>query len=424
MQHRLSTSVPSGLSQMATRQSTRPTVKKQGLHVFDYVFVGLMFLAMGTSPFWKVQGPLILVSFVALCIAYAAHVAIVHRILFKSVVLAAWSVVGGIYVALSWLRWLPGEPEFFLREYVLRMGYFVFSIYPVTAALYAMFARVREHGRLGNLAIVGLVTVSTSALMFYASPPVDGHWIVEGSEIDIVSALIATVGYALTNTAILFWWSLTYLLRNSRAWIALCALIMFLSESAQMKLLGLILFAVWMVRQPFKVAVPLMAAIIAGFPLVALLLVGFGNQLGFDPNITHRASWWVDAMVAVLQTGGAGLGFGADSTRDFIVEDRFQMLGKWNRLPIHVIHNDYIYSFYSMGLIGGALFLWFHFKELAPRRAPDLASARHALFLLLAVCVATSANAALVSPQVLLGLCWVYAYLTVLNRRSNSVRRH
>jgi len=156
---------------------------------------------------------------------------------------------------------------------------------------------------------------------------------------------------------------------------------------------------------------PLSYIIVLGFPLAAMLMLIFGQQFGIDPNTIHRAKWWAEALAATLQNGGIGLGFGADSTTDFIVEDRFQMLGKWGQLPIHVIHNDFIYSFYSMGVVGGILVLLFHFKSLSPVTVWAANLDKHLAFMFLTACLTTSVNSAFVSPTIFVGLCFIYGYL-------------
>lgn len=401
----------------------RPKIDRLSrLDFFDWLMISLSLLAIGSSGYWKVQGPVILISFVAFCIAYVAFGAIVHRIKFRSDLLLAWSVVGVIHLGLSYFRWLPGEPAFYLREYVIRMGYFTLTIYPITAAFYVMFVRVQQSIGLQSLAKIGATSMMAAAIITYLFPAYDGFWFVEGAETDFVSTIGNVLNYSLNGIGIVFWWSVLALVRNSKIGVAVCILVMLISNSAQMNFLALITLVVWVSRDPSKLARPLGLLTIIGFPLSAMLLIVFGSQFGIDPNTLHRAQWWVEALSAVANNGGLALGFGADSTSDFAVDDRFQMLGKWGNLPIHVIHNDFVYSFYAMGIIGGVLFIIFHMKSILPTYHLNKPYTKHAVLMFFIVCLTTSVNSALVSPATSIGLCWAYAYLTMYNRQPQRTR--
>jgi hypothetical protein len=246
------------------------------------------------------------------------------------------------------------------------MGYFTVALFPITAGFYVMFTRASQTIGFMKLAMVGVASMAVAAIVMYLFPVYDGHWMVEGSETSLLATISGFLNYSINAVGVVFWWSLLALVRNSKAGMGLAIVAMFLSESAQMNVLGAVVLLVWTSKQPLQLARILGAVVILGFPFMAVLLVAFGGQFGIDPNTVHRAQWWVEALSAVANKGGIALGFGADSTSDFAVDDRFQMLGKWGNLPIHVIHNDFIYSFYSTGVVGGILLILFHFRSLIP----------------------------------------------------------
>src|SRR5208283_264399 len=96
-------------------------------------------------------------------------------------------------------------------------------------------------------------------------------------------------------------------------------------------------------------------------------------------------------------------------------EDRFLVLGKWAKMPVMVIHNSFVYVFYSMGIIGGSIFVLFNLRDLAPSAIHKPNIERHAGSMFLMACLTASTNVVLESPNYVLGLCWIYGYLLELN---------
>lgn len=384
---------------------------------FDYLACAISVITLASSNFWKVQGPVILFAFIIFCISYVVYSAIRRNIFYKNTILFLFSLVGIIYLILSWFDFLPGDPEFFLQDYVFRMGYFVAAIYPITAMFYALFCTLRNNDMFTMFSYVSITGCIVSVVALYLFPPYDGHWLVEGSQISFVDTIYSNVNYTITNITILLLWAVFWIFRNNKALIVMFLLFLLSSASAQMLLLSILVLVIWSVNQPAKVVKPIALLIVFGFPFSAILMVIFGQQLGIDPNTIHRAKWWTEALLAMLANGGIGLGFGADSTTDFIVEDRFQMLGKWGQLPIHVIHNDFVYSFYSMGVIGGVLILLYHFRSLIPSISVDRNINRHLSLIFLTICLTTSVNSAFVSPTIFVGLCFLYGYLQSMSNR-------
>lgn len=387
---------------------------------FDIVMLAISMIVICSSTYWKVQGPTILLGFVTLCIVHTTIGYVSNRIVYKSRSLALFSVVGACYIILSYLRWLVGEPKFFLQEYILRMGYFVLVIYPISSSFYLLFRKTIAANYVRRLAIIGIISSICASIAAYIFPSYDGHWNIEGTEADLFSTIYLTLNYNIANVSILFFWSALFILKDTKYVKFLVPIFMLTSDSAQFIVLGAMSTFILLYRHPTKIAKPLGFLVIFGFLGSAVLLYMFGSQIGLDPNTSHRATWWIEALKAVINNGGLGLGFGADSTTDFIVEDRFQMLGKWGNLPIHVIHNDFVYSIYATGFVGGAIFLIFHLIHLPPKSKVEREYDRHAVIMYVSACLTMSANSALVSPVLLVGICWIYGYLAAL-RDSTSV---
>ena len=110
----------------------------------DWAFTSLLSLAITSSNYWKdALGPEVVAAIVMACCLYAVSNAFSYRIRFHNRLLAIWSCLGVVYIALSVMRWLPGTPIVFIPDYVLRMGYFTCLVYPATAAFYVFLAKAR-----------------------------------------------------------------------------------------------------------------------------------------------------------------------------------------------------------------------------------------------------------------------------------------
>jgi hypothetical protein len=238
---------------------------------------------------------------------------------------------------------------------------------------------------------------------------------VEGEDLGLVSDLLAFLDYGIHNVNVVFWWGALLLAIGRPIWMVLAIGFMLASESAQMRILAILVITVWLLPKPETSVRLLSAFIVIGFPMAGLAVVWYANDLAHGPDMVSRARWWVDSLNALVQNYGFGYGFGCDSVVDATAEERFLVFGKWARLPVMVIHNSFIYVFYSMGLIGGGIFVLFNLRDVAPRAIYNMNIARHAGLMFLMACLTASINVALESPNYVLGLCWIYGYLLEMN---------
>lgn len=384
----------------------------------DWLFFFAIILAITSSNYWKdTFGPEVVVAIVAVCCLYVAYNAFTYRIRFHNRLLAVWSCLGVIYLALSAMRWLPGTPIVFISDYVLRMGYFTCLVYPATAAFYVFLAKARSGDNLRTLAWICIASSVGAMLAYHFFPIYDDSWRVEGQDSGFLSDLFAVLDYGIHNVSVLFWWG-ALLLAFGRPTCMVGALgFMLASDSAQMRLLAVMTTILWFWPRPTKPVLPLSLIIIIGFPIAGASVVWLSNDLTLGPDMVGRARWWVDSLHALAQNYGFGYGFGADSVVDATAEDRFLELGKWARLPVMVIHNSFIYVFYSMGIVGGILFALFYVLDLQPRETGHRQLDQHAGIMFLTACLTTTVNTTLESPNYVLGLCWICGYLLELNDR-------
>lgn len=388
---------------------------------WDWLSLTLAFTVLASSNYWKVVGSAPLVLFTTFCAIYLLIEVQSRRRLLNFTWLGAISSLGALYLALSYFQMLPGKPVMYDQRYVFRMGYFVLIIYPITAFFYQIFTKLSNEEAGLNAAKLALVISLAMSLLLYFYPPIDGHWIVEGQDISFFGSVYSNLNYTLTNLAILFLFAVIQLSLRWRLFGLLLALFAVTSDSAQMNLVALIILAFSFSRNPCTLSKWISRSIIFGFPIAAIFMVVFADTVGIDPNTIHRAKWWTEALHATAQTGGIGLGFGADSTTDYIVEERFDQFGKWEQLPVHVIHNDIVYLFYALGLVGGAIFIYYLLWYLQPDN--DRAwNARAASFFLVVLCVTLTVNSGLVSPSIFVGVCMLLGYLEAFRDRARPER--
>jgi hypothetical protein len=389
-----------------------------GVTVVDWLFLFAILLTITSSNYWKEPfGPEVVAAIVATCCLYVAYNAFTYRIRFKNRLLALWSCLGVVYVALSLMRWLPGNPIVFIPDYVLRMGYFTCLVYPATAAFYVFLAKARSADNLRTLAWICVASSVGAMLAYHFFPVYDDSWRVEGQDSGFLSDLMVVLDYGIHNISVLFWWG-ALLLAIGRPPRMVCALaFMLASASAQMRLLAAMVAIIWIWPRPAKIVLPLSLTIIIGFPIAGALVVWLNTELSVAPDMVGRARWWVDSLYALAQNYGFGYGFGSDSVVDFSAEERFLEIGKWAKLPVMVIHNSFVYVFYSMGVVGGILFILFHVIDLRPKQTDRRDIDQHAGIMFLTACLTTAVNTTLESPNYVLGLCWIYGYLLELNDR-------
>jgi hypothetical protein len=300
---------------------------------------------------------------------------------------------------------------------ITRMGYFTCLVYPATAAFYVFLAKARSADNLRTLAWLCIASSVGAMLAYHFFPVYDDSWRVEGRDSGFLSDLFAVLDYGIHNISVLFWWGALLLAIGRPTWMVCALAFMLASDSAQMRLLAAMLTLLWIWPRPAKIALPLSLMIVIGFPVAGAFVVWSNTALSVAPDMVGRARWWVDSLYALAQNYGFGYGFGADSVTDATAEDRFLVLGKWAKLPVMVIHNSFVYVFYSMGVVGGVLFILFYVLDLRPRETHRRDIDQHAAIMFLTACLTTAVNTTLESPNYVLGLCWIYGYLLELNDR-------
>jgi len=188
-----------------------------------------------------------------------------------------------------------------------------------------------------------------------------------------------------------------------------------MSNSSQSQILVLIFAAIWLLGRPASVVTGAGLALL-GFILIAPFHVEAINAA--DPNAGIRALMWRDALRAVVETGGLGVGFGTEAiTNDFTeIRPREWLLTEENsedRLFI-ATHSSFYDVLLRTGLPGALMILgWlvaFCFTDI-PRagRARQLFCAIVGVFL-----VSNSINIGLSSINFLFGSAFCLAALVLV----------
>ena len=115
-----------------------------------------------------------------------------------------------------------------------------------------------------------------------------------------------------------------------------------------------------------------------------------------------------------------GLGYGADSINDIYAVQELNTLwgqGKYTNAKLILIHNSIIYIFYSTGLFGGILFLYYFFKNVFPKLNIEKSEQKFSLYLFSIIYISLMTNTTLESPNYSISLFWIIGFLVNLNEK-------
>ena len=139
-----------------------------------------------------------------------------------------------------------------------------------------------------------------------------------------------------------------------------------------------------------------------------------------DNNAGVRAIMWRDAIIAVSDTNGVGVGFGTEYiTNEFgeVAGPDWQLMPERDPTRLFIsTHSAFYDVLLRLGVLGAALlFLWLGRYAVLTRKIPDH-SARAAASLAVLVYASLAFNPALISVNIFLGVAFVLGLLELLVR--------
>ena len=231
------------------------------MFIVDWLFFITIILAIAPLIIGRTKSAQVLIAVAVLCGVYVGYGVRYFGVWLRSRLLLGWSVLGVLYLFLSWTRWLPGTRYVFLQDYILRMGYFTCLVYPATAAFYLLFTRARKAGKLRVLGLFCILSAVGSALSYHFFPVYDGFWRVEGEQSGFISDIMDSLNYAISNVLVLFGWGVLLFALGRPHLMIVAIAVLLVSASEQMHLFALIVLSLWLWPRPSKIVVPLAVSI-------------------------------------------------------------------------------------------------------------------------------------------------------------------
>ncbi|HEY8593659.1 MAG TPA: O-antigen ligase family protein [Devosiaceae bacterium] len=190
----------------------------------------------------------------------------------------------------------------------------------------------------------------------------------------------------------------------------LLTLFFFACTSQQSQIFGLAMFAIRVVRQPQLVA---MAALVGTGTFVAVAPFAVETLHAIDHNTGVRALLWRDALQAVIQTLGLGVGFGTEYIKnDFsdIMYPGWTFVSPQDTLYVGT-HSAYFDILLRTGVVGLVLLMFWYLPSLRKPSSPLISDQRFGAAIATMICITASVDMALTSLNYLFGCALGFAIL-------------
>jgi|GEM_PF-6360094 len=318
----------------------------------------------------------------------------------------AFSGWGVFYIALSYLNVLPDAwTTLFDRSAIPQHASFVVAGYVLLSASAALWSWL----------LAGRVDRKMALLVGACLLGQVGNGLREGTGVTIQFSGLGNMMLPLYVVAG------HYAFVSARRGVALGAAIALPTTFAQNVLIALFMIKLSLVPRPRTVVFGSMAALVA---VSLVLAIDPYAVWTIDYNTGVRLFFWRDAMAAVVQTFGIGVGFGKEAVTNYIpILDRTDFIAL-NEEAVRFLylstHNSFVAMFFRLGLVGGLLFA-LCFRSWAPIGRLPMRELRAASFVYVTVFVALFVNVGLESPTYLAGIMLAVGYIKTLNSRAHSV---
>jgi hypothetical protein len=392
------------------------SVGKRPKDLLDYaLFLPCICLVSALGLFFRLGGTLIVLAVLALCVAYA-----ILRCATPPKWLGAYAVVCVVAAILSHYRIFPESWQVHFRDQAIPRQLAPIIIFFVVAwASKAYFERRLPSGDAfaGGDIMIFLALVIAPTILFQQgfqyelADPLSSMLIMYGSFTNnIIIAMFFLIAGAVAGT----WW-------RRRISIMIILVMLSLTSLAQFWIVTAAILAVLMGFPGRLIALGVI------FTLSTLYLVGFffiPELMTITPNSGIRLVFIVDTFKSVLDTFGAGIGFGMESVRwrynfpnmpefTFLPEPSSMTLDQMLETLSTGVHNSLFQALLRTGVVGFGLLLIALFsvfpRQTLPRKVRNHASLNFTIMF-----IACFVNPALESPLQGIGVGVVYGYLLVL----------
>ncbi|MER8880319.1 O-antigen ligase family protein [Mesorhizobium sp. M0408] len=367
----------------------------------------------------KALGAPLLAFILLLSLAYAGRTLLSPQNI-PALLLTCW---GLLYVGLSYLELLPdGWTRYHQAGIIVQQSSFVFLLLPVIAASQKWWEdkgidRHRDAILVGTVILVFIVSIPARLYVFGdIETPLDPPKAFVTLQNDVMIALVGITYLAMVRM-------------NPIVGGFLLMLVFILSATIEFRLQNVLAYFVAMAAS-FLCMIGLhlerTLANILMLGLVGLAIFGILDPISLfvlDPNTGWRVTFWRDALEALAETWGIGVGFGTEALRN----EYTMVIGRLFFLPeedtsflLIGTHNAFFDIILRLGMVGLVLWSAVIIGCYPSSKMPVRVRAHAAVaFFTLFICVFS--NVALQSPLYVIGVAFTIGYLQSLRGAANLV---
>ncbi len=388
--------------------------RRLDLHVIHHAYVGSLVVFLVLQPIIRDNGGRLFWAFAAVTILY---VLITARLTFVPP-LFGFTLVGLVYIAFSYLDALP---DAWTTQYqpaeIPRQAFYVILFYPMVLAALSLWSYAASSRNTFRLFVVILITTAGIA------PLIEGVF----SHSGMVTTYAAFATGGLGNARLLMLVALAYLLlvrtrfaSARRLWtltavgVMVAAAVHFIPHPQYQNFLALLVLVLFLYLAPRRriVIALVLVALVAYCGLVRVV----DRVYEQDANTGYRLATSRDAMIALAESYGVGVGFGKE-----VVTGKYDELG-FRRDPsaggryaiiLQGTHNSFAQEYMRLGLVGGSFIAWFFLVTCLPPHRGPLDIRRHLAVVYFLLFISIISNVALQSPTYIVGVAIAVGYILV-----------
>ena len=365
----------------------------------------------------------LIIYFIVICF-YVFYNFFFNKNYYLNLTLLLWILISIIYIFFSFLEILPGNRRVFYEDQIFRTCYFIFLSYPVITSSYIFFSKFKNLTHFKNESYIFFLLIIFLLCLNIIFPIYDDWWMPESQSYSFLEILRRNLFKGTSNIFIFsYFFILLYLYQKKILSLILFLLIGIFSMTTQLLLLSILLIFILFFNLNLFLKNLFIAIIILLFflPFISFETNDFIRYFySNDPNIYTRLSRIFYSLKALYSNLLFGLGYGADSINDIYAVQELNTLwgqGKYTNAKLILIHNSIIYIFYSTGLFGGILFLYYFFKNVFPKLNIEKSEQKFSLYLFSIIYISLMTNTALESPNYSISLFWIIGFLVNLNEK-------
>ncbi len=400
-------------------------LRRPPVDLLDYgLFLPAIWLPGAVGISLRLIGPLFIVIPLGVCLAYA-----VLRSTVPPRLLTTYFAFSLVVAALSEFQLFPASWQVYFRDAaIVRQLIPLLAYLAVGWAAKAYFQRRILAGNpfFGAPITVTLCVVVAPTVMYLEGFRYPGE--------DAAQAMIALYGALINNVLIAMFFILggVFLTTDWRRYAGLAAIltIAYMSHFIQFKILTVVVLAMVFGAPGRLVAIAAITAIATAY---AVGLQFVPEMMRSSPDSGIRLAFVRDALTSIVDTFGAGVGYGKESVRweyhfpgmpvfTFLPDPRTMTPERMLEALSTGVENSFFESLLRSGVLGLGLFISAFVAAFPPRDLPR-GMRNHAASVFITTFLGCFVNSALESPISAVGHAYLYGYLIALRSCARARRR-